>query len=185
MKSLVTSLLISAAILLAATQSASSKPGKGNCINFTEEAPSQEIIIRKFPQFNIQLKIPANYKSLLLQRGEVLVTDSGTYKYLQCLQNNPQGLGKGTFGIIISDANKLEALYRNLNQRMVSKSLDDVRFIVYSNNLWYVALRIKHPKGETDIRLEGYNTTTEQEVKELIKELLKINKDLEVITTFN
>lgn len=170
-------------MLLTATQSASGRPNKGDCLQFTEEAPSQEIIIRRFPQFNIQLKIPANYNSLLLQRGEVLVTDAGTYKYLQCLQNNPQGLGKGTFGIIISDANKVEAQYRNLNQRLISKSADDVRFIVYSDDLGYIALRIRHPQGETEIRLDGdYAPATQEDLRRQIRELLNINKDLGVIS---
>ncbi|ALB39878.1 MULTISPECIES: hypothetical protein [unclassified Anabaena] len=178
MKSLVTSLLISAAILLAATQSASARPN--DCLQFKEEEPVKETIIRKFSEFDIQIEVAANSNAVLLDTGEVLIVDRGTYKYLRCLQNNPNALGKGIFGILLSKGSQVK--YELYNAKSLHRVGYDGRFIVYTKDHSYIAIRVMNNQGDTYISLYGDNFPKEEEaIKREVESLLVINKGVQVL----
>ena len=166
MKAFVTSLLISAAILLVATQSASGKP-KQECFDIPDEENSKETVLRKFPQYGIQIKIPKNNHSVLLKTGEILIVDKGTYKYLQCLQNNPHALGKGITGILISDGNKVAPK----NKFIIELRYGYNRFIVYTQDYSYVALRLLPGGKTTDISIFGSYQGEQEDDLRLLREI--------------
>jgi hypothetical protein len=163
-------------MLLTATQSASGRPNKDACDQYKEEQPSKKTAFREFPKFNIKWKLPVNYRSVLLNNGNIMILDNGTYGLLNCLQRNPESwAGRGFFGFQISKAPK-----KPMEGRQVSKSITDVRFIVNTSNYDYTALRISHAKGDTDISILGkvYNYESSQED---FKIFLSILDDIEVL----
>jgi predicted small secreted protein len=174
MKSLVTSLLILASMLLTATQSVSGRPVK-DCSQYQEEAVSKETAFREFPKFNIKWRLPVNLRAILQQDGSIFIVDPGTYKYLVCATKNPNSTGRGISGFVISKAPK-----KPMAGRQVSKSITDVRFIVNSPNYDYYALRISHAKGETDIY--AYDVTyNQQSYQEDFNLFLSILDEIEVL----
>lgn len=159
--------------------SAKGNPGQqvNNCIQFQEEPYSSETVIKKFPKFNIQIKVPKDAHAIQLANGDIFITDTGTYKYLKCIQNNPHALGKSTFGILISKGRKTYDINKELPNR-------NLRYISATQNLQEIVLRLVfYDNTMTDITLSGGGPlTTKQEVEEEIKSLLEVEKAITAIS---
>lgn len=159
------------------TTVALARPRVNRCYQIQEESLSKETVIKSFPEFNIQMRVAKNTNAVKLKDGSILIVDRGTYKYLQCLQNNPNGLGKGIFGVLISRGARQYDDYHELPNRPLvflaaPKGLQEIvlRFIFYNNQM-------------TDVSLYGGGPlTSRQERQEHMRLLMELQKDVTVIS---
>lgn len=164
--------------LLSNSTVAQTKPTYNNCLDFKEEALAKETVTKKFPKFNIEIKVPKNTNAIKLATGDIFITDRGTYKYLQCIQTNPNWGGKDTFGILISKRTESYPINEQLPNRPST-------YIVATQNYNKVALRFIFDNGNTDISLSGSGPlSSQEEIKNEIRELLKIMETVTFLSNY-
>jgi hypothetical protein len=153
-----------------------------NKCDFPEEPPSATEITVKYPKFNIQMKMAENSNSMLLENGDILIVDRGTYRYLQCYNKYKTG-GRGIFGTLITRG----ATGYSYQEPIPGKPN---MFIVYNTdyvdgtNLSYtIALRIVTSKGLTDVSLYGGGgeLVNKEEIANEIKNLKAIADAITII----
>lgn len=157
---------------------AEAKPRAKECYDIKEEPPSPQTVVKKFPEFNIQIKMAKNTNAVKLKDGNILLVDNGTYRYLRCLQKNPYGLGKGIFGVLISKGDKDYPVNNQLPDRPST-------YIVATQNYDRVALRFIFDNGNTDISLYGGGPLeSTEDITEEIKSLVEIMKSVTFLSNY-
>ncbi|MEH1893020.1 MAG: hypothetical protein V7K92_27580 [Nostoc sp.] len=139
---------------------------------------AKETVTKKFPKFNIEMKVPKNTNAIELAKGDILITDRGTYRYLQCIQTNPNWAAKDVFGFLISRGTQGYPINEQLPNMPSS-------YIVATKNYERVALRFIFDNGNTDISLYGGGPlVSKQDVKDEVESLLEIMETVTFLSNY-
>lgn len=150
-----------------------------------EETASEIKKTVSLPNMGIRVEVPANYRAVGRKDDSTLFVDNGTYKYLQCVANNPGAGGRGIFGFMV-ERSKANYLYSNVQDEVPGKPNF---FIVWEKQplgeetSHLLSLRIKTQKGIIEVtEVDGNGPiTTETEAIQQRNNLVELASIIEII----
>ncbi|WP_414530241.1 hypothetical protein [Nodularia chucula] len=125
-----------------------------NQCDFPEEPSSSTKITVNYPKFNIKIEMPDNTNSMLLENGDILIVDRGTYRYLQCYNKYKTG-GRGIFGTLITRGATGYSYQAPIPGKPNMFIVHNTDYLDGINLSYTIALRIVTSKGLTDVSLYG------------------------------